>query len=463
MRTAHKTAYYILCTILLLSLPRMGHAQDISQKDSIFIGYNIEVGKRLFYTSKGKLEYSEGTLESKERLEVMILKQNPDGSHLLLLRISSLIENIDKKGKRESLQARSDQAFCSLRSNGRFTRNWALDNLAQYDLFLPNLFPPLPEGFSEDIFTWEFTDRLFGDKDQYSAEKPNPEERSWIIHVTHHTLLDEVYLMNQKADIYFDIIKGLPIYKKDEGIRGHGRYAGTSSATVFLDSITDLDTLWAQQYARELTIFLSTDSTYNHILHQAEINPERLIPMRKDAENLLSSVNARITIPEIKTPLNNMINQLPKDFEQITEQIHKMAKYVNKPSPNWKAGDFNGQRHSLDDYRGKVILLDFWYRACPWCIRAMPMIKQVAEYFKERPVVVLGVNTDKNREDALFVIQKTNPNYVNLSGRDLTKKYGVANYPTFIIIDRNGFVRQIRIGYEPKLFDALVEMIEALL
>ncbi|MFX0117399.1 MAG: TlpA family protein disulfide reductase, partial [Candidatus Hodarchaeota archaeon] len=149
--------------------------------------------------------------------------------------------------------------------------------------------------------------------------------------------------------------------------------------------------------------------------------------------------------------------------EQITEQIHKMAKYVNKPSPNWKADDFNGQRHSLDDYRGKVMLLDFWYRACPWCIRAMPLIKQVAEHFKERPVVVLGVNTDKNREDALFVIQKTNPNYTNLSGRDLTKKYGVTNYPTFIIIDRNGFVRQIRIGYEPKLFDALVEMIEALL
>ena len=461
MRVEHKTASYMLCAVLILSMPKTGYTQEINQTDTISFGYNIEVGKRLFYTSKGKLEYTEGTLESKERLEIMTLKQNPDGSHLLLLRISSSTEKIDKKGKRETFQTGSGQAFCNFRSNGRFVRNWAMDNLAQFDLFLPNIFPPLPEAFSYDILTWEFSDRPLGEKDQFRAAKPNPEERSWVIQVSHHTLLDEVYLMNQKSDIYFDIIKGLPIYKKDEGSRGYGRYAGANSATVFLDSIADLDTLWAQQYARELAIFLSTDSTYNHILYQAEMNPERLIPIRKDAENLLSRANARITIPEIRTLLSNMIKVLPEDFEQITKHIHRRAKYVNKLSPNWKADDFTGQRHSLDDYRGNVILLDFWYRACPWCVRAMPMIKQVAEHFKEKPVVILGVNTDQNREDALFVIQKTDPNYTNLSGRDLTKKYGVTSYPTFVIIDRNGYVRHVRIGYEPHLFDALVEIVES--
>ena len=463
MQTLRQPTYYILCAMLLSSSPRTAYAQIINQQDSISVGYNIAAGKRLFYTSRSKLEYAEGILESRENLEILILKQNPDGSHLLLLRINSSAEKINKKGKRESLPASSAQAFCNFYSDGRFTRNWALDNLAHYDLFLPKLFPLLPEGFTADTIAWEFSNHPLGEKDRYRAEKPNPEERSWVIRVTHHTPLDDVYLMNRKADIYLDIIKGLPIYRKGEGVRGYGRYAGNDVTTVLLDSIADFDLSWAQRYARELAIFLSTDSTYNYILHQAEMNPERLIPLRKDAENLLSRTSTRITIPDIKTLLTNMSNLLPKDFEQITEQIHRRAKYVNKPSPGWKADDFTGQRHSLEDYRGNVILLDFWYRACPWCIRAMPMIKQVAEHFKDKPVVVLGVNTDKKREDALFVIQEMNPNYTNLSGRGLTKKYGVTNYPTFIIVDQKGLVRKIRIGYEPRLFETMVELIEALL
>ena len=87
----------------------------------------------------------------------------------------------------------------------------------------------------------------------------------------------------------------------------------------------------------------------------------------------------------------------------------------------------------------------------------------MAKYFEGKPVSVLGVNTDREREDAIFVIEKKNPSYINISGRDLIKKYGVTNYPTFIVIDRNGLVRRILIGYEPELADTLIEIVELLL
>ena len=331
----------------------------------------------------------------------------------------------DKKGKSELVGEDFAEAFCAFYPSGSFARNWAVDNLTQFDLFLPNIFIRLPGSFSQDALTWKFTDRLFGGADYYTADKPNPDERSWVVQVAYETPLDEVYLMHQTAAVYLDIIKGIPIYAKGEGIRGYGTYAGRSTKTVLLDSIVDLDTLWARRYARDLELVLSTDSTYNHILSKAELYPAKLMPLRADAESLLAHASRRITTPELRDQLQEIEDNLPEDFKRVTEGIRKRAKFVNKKSQRWTADDFDDQSHALDDYQGKVILLDFWYRGCPWCIRAMPQIDQIADHYKDEPVVVLGINVDEKLEDALFVIEKLEPSYTNLKGRDLTKKYGI--------------------------------------
>ena len=214
---------------------------------------------------------------------------------------------------------------------------------------------------------------------------------------------------------------------------------------------------------RELETFLSADSAYDHILDEAVQNPAQLALMRSSAEYLLQQTRARTTVPVIRTQVEEMVQALPEDFEELTERIKRRAKFVNKPAPDWEVEDFSGQKHSLDDFLGNVILLDFWYRGCPWCMRTMPAIDQVAEHFQGRAAVVLGVNTDQKREDAVMVIQKKHPGFLNLSGRDLIKKYGVTNYPTLIIIDRNGLVHSIHVGYEVGLAQKLIAIIESLL
>ncbi len=459
-RTTRSTFFV---SILMVIIPRMQHAQVTVRNDTTFVSYNLEVGKRLFYTSRTKLSYTKGTLESHENLEIWVLNQNPDGSRRLLLRNHAITNNIDKNGKSKLVSEDLIQAFCAFYPSGDFRRNQALDNLAQFDLFLPNIFIRLPESFSQEALTWELTNRPFGGSDYYAAEKPRPDERSWVVQVTYGTPLDEVYLLHQTASVYLDIVEGLPIYVKGEGIRGYGTYAGRSTKTVLLDSITDLDTLWARRYARDLGLLLSTDSAYNYILSKVELYPAKLMPLRADAETLLTRASRRITTPVLQQQMQEIKANLPEDFKRITEGIRKRAKYVNKKSQNWTADDFSGQRHSLDDYERNVILLDFWYRGCPWCIRAMSQIDQIAEHYKDKPVVVLGVNVDKKLEDALFVIEKLKPSYTNLKGRDLINKYGIEGYPTFVIIDQNGFVRRINVGYDTNLYQKLVEMMEVLL
>lgn len=452
------------CGVLVIcSLLNSGRAQTTKKKDSTAFTYQLEVGKRLFYTSRAKQEFNRGTIESKENLEIWVLAENADGSWHLLLQNSVSSTRTDAKGKPEELPTETGWALCDFSPDGHFTHSWALDNLAQFDLFLANIFPPLPDDLSQESISWESADRLYGEIDRYVADRPKLPERSWIIKVTHTTPLDEVYLMNQQSQIYVDLVKGIPVYKKAEGITGYGKYAGKNNAVVILDSINAFDALWAERYASEVGALLQTDSTYNDMLIQAERNPGQLNLQRSTAEYLVSRANARITIPEIRTRLEILTARLPEDFTQLTERVNRISKYINKSAPDWTATGLDGQQHSLKGLRGKVVLLDFWYRRCPWCMRSMPLVDQVAAHFNGQPVVVLGVNTDKDRDDALFVIQKLKPTYATLSGRDLVKKYGVTNYPTFIVIDKNGLVRSIRIGYEPDLSDQLIEIIEALL
>ena len=147
----------------------------------------------------------------------------------------------------------------------------------------------------------------------------------------------------------------------------------------------------------------------------------------------------------------------------LTPVGERVASVLNKPAAAWTTTDLDGKKHSLAGYRGKVIVLDFWYRGCGWCIKAMPQIKEVTEHFRDRPVVVLGMNTDRKEADARFVAKSLKLNYATLKAAGLPEKYGVQAFPTLIIIDQEGIVRDRHVGYSPNLREELIETISGLL
>ncbi|UCD06262.1 MAG: TlpA family protein disulfide reductase [candidate division WOR-3 bacterium] len=454
----------LLASLLIVVVSvQLGRSQ-ISEQDTILtVSYVLQPGKKLFYTARSKFEYSKGVFESQEILEIWVMRKNDDGSWQLVLRNTETAAKTEERGAQVESTTDTSWAICDFFPDGRFARNRTMDRISQLDLYLPNIFIPLPREFRSATIEWESGDRPYGERTRYSASKPDTTQRSWIIQLTHETPLDVIYLIEQRAEVYIDLVKMIPVYKKGENERSYGQYAGRGTYTVLLDSIIDLDTLTARRHVDELMLFFAADSQYNDIISRVEDNPQLLLQLRKEAEVLLNSVKRRITTADIRMLITEIINDLPEDFEYLTAQIRKRAKFVNKRSPRWEARDFSGKKHSLDDYRGRVLLLDFWYRACPWCIRAMPTIKRLAQYFRDKDFSILGINTDKDRSDAIFVLEKMNLPYVNLEGRNLIKHYDVTSYPTFIIIDKQGLVRRIIIGYEPSLTDKLIRIIEPLL
>ena len=136
---------------------------------------------------------------------------------------------------------------------------------------------------------------------------------------------------------------------------------------------------------------------------------------------------------------------------------------VGKPAEAFETKDIDGKAVKLADLKGKVVVLDFWYRGCGWCIKAMPQMNGLAEDFAGKPVAIFGMNTDANEEDARFVIEKMGLKYPTLKAIGLPEKFGVQGFPTLIVIDQEGKVHDLHVGYTPTLREDVGRQIKALL
>jgi len=133
-----------------------------------------------------------------------------------------------------------------------------------------------------------------------------------------------------------------------------------------------------------------------------------------------------------------------------------------KKAPVFSGINFaTGKKVSLAEYKGKVVLLDFWYMDCPWCIRAMPTIERIENEYSKKGLVVLGINsfdTTNEAKQKLPDFIKINKNIYPtiLTSRSTDKVYNIHAYPTLYLINKRGEIAFSDIGYRKNL-DSILE------
>lgn len=116
-------------------------------------------------------------------------------------------------------------------------------------------------------------------------------------------------------------------------------------------------------------------------------------------------------------------------------------------APDWMLKTTDSTKVSLSDYRGQIVIIDFWGTWCLPCLEAMPELQRIHEKYNE--VTVLGVSTNEpaNAEPEKFA-RNRNINYpILLDGEKIIHKYNVQSYPTFYIIDKDGKIIYRSEGY----------------
>src|ERR1035437_3022526 len=126
-----------------------------------------------------------------------------------------------------------------------------------------------------------------------------------------------------------------------------------------------------------------------------------------------------------------------KDMPAV--RVHK--EWIDKPAPDFKLPDLNGNHVELSSMWGKVVLLDFWSSSCGPCIRAMPMVEAIGEAHKA-DLIVWGVSFDQPDRDKKWLLphQRT---LSTLSDTDfvVSDLYKVPGIPTLVLIGMDGAVR----------------------
>ncbi len=124
---------------------------------------------------------------------------------------------------------------------------------------------------------------------------------------------------------------------------------------------------------------------------------------------------------------------------------------LGKPAPDWKVAAWtDGKTRSLADYRGKVVLLDFWGIWCSACINGMPSMERLKQKFEPRDVVFLSIHTrgeeigkirrflEFKKASMISALDADDGQHTNEYNGVTADRYEVQGYPTLAIIDRQG-------------------------
>lgn len=136
---------------------------------------------------------------------------------------------------------------------------------------------------------------------------------------------------------------------------------------------------------------------------------------------------------------------------------------VGKPAPDIELGLLDGSKFRLADYRGKILILDFWASWCGPCLQAMPQVDSVAREFADRNVVLVAVNLEETADRikaALTRLKLESTVALDSNGR-VAERYGVTSIPQTVIVDADGKVVRLFVGAGARFGDQLRAALES--
>ncbi len=131
------------------------------------------------------------------------------------------------------------------------------------------------------------------------------------------------------------------------------------------------------------------------------------------------------------------------DQDEITVGVN-----VGEVAPDFTLVDLEGNQVSLSDFRGKTVFINFWATWCPPCRAEMPEIEAVYQEYKDKGVVVIGVDIQETEEEVLQFVQQGGYSWtfvLDTSG-EVAASYKIAAIPTSFFIDREGIIQAVNIG-----------------
>ncbi len=136
-----------------------------------------------------------------------------------------------------------------------------------------------------------------------------------------------------------------------------------------------------------------------------------------------------------------------------------------QPAPDFALPSALGENLRLSEYRGDVVMINFWATWCGPCRQEMPLLDELYTRYQRVGFSLLGVNIDDDSTRAVAMIRDLGVNFPVLfdADKEVSKLYAVEAMPVTVLVDREGTVRYVHNGYKPGYEEKYLDQIRALL
>jgi len=134
-------------------------------------------------------------------------------------------------------------------------------------------------------------------------------------------------------------------------------------------------------------------------------------------------------------------------------------------APDFALKSASGDNMRLSEYRGDVVMINFWATWCGPCRQEMPLLEELYTRYQRVGFNLLGVNIDDDSGRAMKMIGELGVTFPVLfdARKEVSKLYQVEAMPVTVLVDREGRVRHIHHGYKPGYENTYLDQIRALL
>jgi peroxiredoxin len=138
---------------------------------------------------------------------------------------------------------------------------------------------------------------------------------------------------------------------------------------------------------------------------------------------------------------------------------------AGQPAPDFVLKSASGTNLRLSEYRGNVVMINFWATWCGPCRQEMPLLNDLFSRYERVGFSLLGVNIDDDSRRAMDMAEELGVSFPVLfdERKEVSRLYQVEAMPVTVLVDREGKVRHVHLGYKPGYEEKYLTEIRALL
>ena len=136
-----------------------------------------------------------------------------------------------------------------------------------------------------------------------------------------------------------------------------------------------------------------------------------------------------------------------------------------RSAPDFALKSSTGENLRLSEYRGDVVMINFWATWCGPCRQEMPLLDELYTRYQRVGFNLLGVNIDDDSRRAMQMIDELGVSFPVLfdARKEVSELYAVEAMPVTVIVDREGTVRYVHHGYKPGYEEKYLDQVRSLL